>query len=185
MRNKRLKGRVEHGILFLIASILAISLRVVYETAHSPHLVLLSSDKNILQVHLDQFSHHSFQEVNVTTVAMRRSQVLVVPPLYPDSVDPFYTIPSDGTNVWDQPPTSQLLPEWMKAYFNWHKHQRQTVLLMKDDVTKWKTQRWLVLQCLAGQDPLRCGGTADRLVRPTIQRLVVGWLVAAYTVEKN
>ena len=105
-----------------------------------------------------------------TTVAMR-SQVrpqVVVTQLYPDSVDPFYTIPSDGTNLWDHPPDSQRLPDWMKAYFNWHKHQRQTTMrigLSDDDgVTGWKHPRWLVMQCLAGQDPGRCGGTADRLV---------------------
>jgi hypothetical protein len=149
---KHLKGRVENGLLFLIASVLAISLKVVYETTHSPHLL---SGTNVLQRHLDRFSH--FSKINTTTttttVAMRlqvQPQV-VVTQLYPDSVDPFYTIPSDGTNLWDHPSDSQRLPDWMKAYFNWHKHQRQTnmrMLVLSDDdgVTGWKHQRWLVMR---------------------------------------
>ena len=170
---KRLKGRVENGIVFLITSILAVSFRVVYETTH------LLSGKNVLQLHLDQFPHQS--QLNTTTVALQ-SQVLhnvLFPSLYPDSVDPFYTIPSDGTNLWDHPPTSQLLPDWMKAYFNWHKHQRQIIMTKDDDdVTKWESARWLVLQCLAGQDPQRCGGTADRLVRRPMTTCgwSAGWL---------
>jgi hypothetical protein len=70
--------------------------------------------------------------------------------------DPFYNISSDGTNLWDDPNTK--LPEWMKAYMNWHKDKRQ-----KWNTNDWESERWLIMQCLADQDKKKCGGTADRL----------------------
>jgi hypothetical protein len=68
----------------------------------------------------------------------------------------FYNISSDGTNLWDDPNTK--LPEWMKAYMNWHKDKRQ-----KWNTIDWGSERWLIMQCLADQDQKKCGGTADRL----------------------
>jgi hypothetical protein len=64
----------------------------------------------------------------------------------------FYNIPSDGTNLWDDPSKTPKLPSWMKRYFNWHKHKRQTW-----SPETFHQERWLVMQCLAGQDR-KCGG---------------------------
>ena len=73
-------------------------------------------------------------------------------------VDPYYVDnvpPSDGTNLWDD---DSHLPDWAKAYFNWHKHKRKTWNLVN-----YTSERWLIMQCLADQDKRKCGGTADRL----------------------
>ena len=70
----------------------------------------------------------------------------------------FYTVPSDGSgNIWDDESISPKLPQWMKSYFNWHKHKRRT--WSRDTFDK---ERWIVMQCLGDQDR-KCGGTADRL----------------------
>ena len=70
----------------------------------------------------------------------------------------FYTIPSDGSgNIWDDESISPKLPQWMKSYFNWHKHKRRT--WSRETFDK---ERWIVMQCLGDQDR-KCGGTADRL----------------------
>jgi hypothetical protein len=68
----------------------------------------------------------------------------------------FYNISSDGTNLWD---TDPKIPEWMKAYMNWHKWKRTTW----NTQTNWTSERWLIMQCFGDQDNKRCGGTADRL----------------------
>jgi hypothetical protein len=71
-------------------------------------------------------------------------------------IDPFYNISSDGANLWD---TSGKIPYWMKHYFNWHKQARKQLT-----ESNWKSQRFLIMQCLAGaQYPQPCGGSADRL----------------------
>lgn len=89
---------------------------------------------------------------------------IVVIPYNGSGVDPYYNIPSDGTNLWDHDPT---MPEWMKAYFNWHKWRRQTW-----DPDQWADDRWMIMQCLSSQDKRKCGGTADRLKPlPTLLRL--------------
>jgi hypothetical protein len=77
----------------------------------------------------------------------------------------FYNITSDGEfNLWDHEPT---LPYWMKSYFNWHKWKRKTW-----DLTNWKSERWMVIQCLMHQDKRKCGGTSDRLKPiPTLLRI--------------
>jgi hypothetical protein len=64
----------------------------------------------------------------------------------------FYNIPSDGTNLWDDPSQTPKLPSWMQRYFNWHKHKRQTW-----SPETFNQERWLIMQCLAGQDR-KCGG---------------------------
>ena len=74
---------------------------------------------------------------------------------YNKTLDDFYNISSDGTNLWDNDPR---LPQWIKTYLNWHKHKRKTW-----NTINWQSERWLIMQCLAEQDKLRCGGTADRL----------------------
>jgi hypothetical protein len=80
------------------------------------------------------------------------------------SVDPFYDIQSDGTNLWDDDPG---IPAWLKAYLNWHKFQRTTW-----DPNHWADDRWMIMQCLKDQDKRRCGGTADRLKPlPTLLRI--------------
>jgi hypothetical protein len=65
-----------------------------------------------------------------------------------DETDPFYNIPSDGTNIWDN---STVIPDWMKTYFNWHKHKR-----MHWRQGNWTNERWLVMQCLSYDK--KCGG---------------------------
>jgi hypothetical protein len=75
-----------------------------------------------------------------------------------EALSAFYNIPSDGTNLWDKNPGK--LASWQIQYLNWHKDKRQS--LAKDNAS-WKTQRFLVMQCLLGQDQKKCGGTADRL----------------------
>jgi hypothetical protein len=89
------------------------------------------------------------------------------PPTYQfhnSSIDPFYNISSDGTNLWDDEPN---LSPWIKAYFNWHKHKRKH--WNGDD---WESERWMIMQCLADQDKRRCGGTADRIKTvPTALRM--------------
>jgi hypothetical protein len=77
----------------------------------------------------------------------------------------FYNISSDGEfNLWDNDPT---LPYWMKSYFNWHKWKRKTW-----DLDNWKSERWMVIQCLMDQDKRKCGGTSDRLKPiPTLLRM--------------
>ena len=50
------EGKGRKWMLFLIASLLAISLKVVYETTHSPHLL---SGTNVLQGHLDRFYNNN------------------------------------------------------------------------------------------------------------------------------
>ncbi|KAG7341300.1 hypothetical protein IV203_023251 [Nitzschia inconspicua] len=77
----------------------------------------------------------------------------------------FYNITSDGEfNLWDHDPT---LPYWMKTYFRWHKWKRRTW-----DLKNWKSERWLIVQCLMDQDKRKCGGTSDRLKPiPTLLRL--------------
>jgi hypothetical protein len=150
---KRLKDRVNKRILLLIASALATSLIGLYETVHSPHL----SSTSPLKVRLDRFS-----QVNTTVPTRQPPQSDLLSAITPndaDRVDPFYNIPSDGTNLWDD--EDSRLPAWMKAYFNWHKYKRQ----QPQDNRNWTQESWLVMQCLASQDPWRCGGTADRLVR--------------------
>ena len=73
----------------------------------------------------------------------------------------FYSIPSDGTNLWDD---MEKLPTWIKQYLNWHKHKMQSLSNTGEyDDGSLQTERWLVMQCLAGQDYKKCGGTADRL----------------------
>jgi hypothetical protein len=78
-------------------------------------------------------------------------------PKFPKNVNTsFYNISSDGTNLWD---TDPKIPEWMKAYMNWHKWKRTTW----NTQTNWTSERWLIMQCFGDQDNKRCGGTADRL----------------------
>jgi hypothetical protein len=73
------------------------------------------------------------------------------------SIDSFYNMSSDGTNLWDNEDEFGSLPRWMKRYFDWHKHKRETW-----SPQTWSSERWMIMQCLAGHDG-KCGGTADRL----------------------
>jgi len=72
----------------------------------------------------------------------------------------YYKIPprfqNVSTNLWTEDPD---IPDWMKAYLDWHSYQR-TVWKNEKDYTQ---SRWLVMQCIAELDPIKCGGTADRL----------------------
>ena len=78
---------------------------------------------------------------------------------YNKTLDDFYNISSDGTNLWDNDPR---LPQWIKTYLNWHKHKRKTW-----NTINWQSERWLIMQCLdekrGSKSPTICGGTADRL----------------------
>lgn len=115
----------------------------------------------------------SFSSTNSSTISSSDSLMVVDPnepfpvvviPYNGSGVDPFYNIPSDGTNLWDHDPT---IPQWMKAYFNWHKWRRQTW-----SPDSWADDRWMIMQCLRSQDKKKCGGTADRLKPlPTLLRL--------------
>jgi hypothetical protein len=59
-------------------------------------------------------------------------------------------------NLWDDDPA---LPQWMKDYLTWHQWKRRHW----GDLKHWKSERWLVMQCLMDQDAKKCGGTSDRL----------------------
>ena len=183
---KRLKSQTETLLLLMMAIALAASLRLVFLDAHPPgyrdHGSSLSVADTSLQSHLDGFrgTHR-----NRTQGAILQSQYQPsgekIPPrnadtsepfpiviqLYHGSVDPFYNIPSDGTNLWDDDP---ILPAWMKAYFNWHKYKRE---FLRPET--WGQERWMVIQCLTSHDRHHCGGAADRLV--SLLRLSNGCLL--------
>ena len=78
---------------------------------------------------------------------------------YNKTLDDFYNISSDGTNLWDN---DLRLPQWIKTYLNWHKHKRKTW-----NTINWQSERWLIMQCLDQKREEKthnsCGGTADRL----------------------
>jgi hypothetical protein len=139
----------------MMAVALVVSLRFAFLEAHPSHL---RSPEYSLKVHLEGFrqgNHTQNHSPRIPPQDPSEPYPIVVLP-YNGSVDPFYNIPSDGTNLWDDDPK---LPAWMKAYFNWHKHRR-TVM----DPNQWADERWMIMQCLASHDARRCGGTADRLV---------------------
>lgn len=166
----RLKGRAENILLVLMAVAVTLSLRVAFlESSSSSQQTIRGKSNSIsspLQLHLENFLQGN--QTRGTTAPPDYSSTLIPPqdpsepyPIvvlpYNGSVDPFYNVPSDGTNLWDE---DLGIPAWMKAYFNWHKHKRQRL-----DPTRWADERWMVMQCLASQDGKRCGGTSDRLVR--------------------
>jgi hypothetical protein len=90
---------------------------------------------------------------NETPKAVNKAPVSITDP----SLASFYNISSDGTNLWDDDMEFESLPRWMKSYFDWHKHKRKTWT-----PDSWESERWMIMQCLAGHDR-KCGGTADRL----------------------
>jgi hypothetical protein len=90
---------------------------------------------------------------NETPKAVNKAPVSITDP----SLASFYNISSDGTNLWDDNMEFESLPRWMKSYFDWHKHKRKTWT-----PDSWESERWMIMQCLAGHDR-KCGGTADRL----------------------
>jgi hypothetical protein len=172
---KRFKSQTETLLLLLMAIALAASLRLVFLDAHpqayrNPGSSLSVAD-TALQSHLDGFrgTHKNRTEGSNLqgqyhhSGGIARSQIadpseifpIVILP-YHGSVDPFYNIPSDGENLWDDDP---IIPAWMKAYFNWHKYKRR---FLRPET--WSEERWMVIQCLTSLDGHHCGGAADRLV---------------------
>jgi len=162
-------------VLFLIVGLtLMTSFRFVY-LGEEDVTQRLSTDTTVQQLQLDQFRPRNQSQIykdmndinNLTSMEdiLRRQDssepfpIVLIP--YVGSVDPFYNISSDGSedNLWDKDPS---LPEWMKAYFNWHKYKRQHHL----HPDTWMKERWMVIQCLKDHDAHHCGGTADRLVSP-------------------
>ena len=172
---KRFKSRMETLLLLMMAIALAASLRLVFLDAHPPAFQNTGSSSSVahiaLQNHLDGFrgthknrTHGSnFQDQFHDSGEIVRPQnanpsevfPIVIQP-YHGSVDPFYNIPSDGENLWDNDP---MIPAWMKAYFNWHKYKRR---FLRPET--WSEERWMVMQCLTSHDRHHCGGAADRLV---------------------
>lgn len=65
-------------------------------------------------------------------------------------------------NLWED---SEVLPTWMKEYFDWHKAQRSIL-----NQENFRDFRFIVMRCLAGD--ARCGGTADRI--KTVP-LIIDW----------
>jgi hypothetical protein len=151
---RRLKSRVQNLLLLLMALALATSLLFAFIESNSTHNSTDTSFKVRLEA-FSQFNHTRGYYPRIPPQAPSEPFPIVILP-FNGSVDPFYNIPSDGTNLWDN---DRRLPPWMKAYFDWHKHKRQLF-----DPTKWADERWMVMQCLASHDARRCGGTADRLV---------------------
>jgi hypothetical protein len=60
---------------------------------------------------------------------------------------------SDLSNIWDD---SAVLPQWMKDYFAWHRHQRSQITR-----ENWKQYRFCIMRCLDSDS--HCGGAADRI----------------------
>ena len=91
-----------------------------------------------------------------------------------------FLVPDPARFLWDRNDTNTAtatatnahnnIPEWMKDYFRWHRYKRSTW-----NLTDWKSERWLISQCLMSQDQKKCGGTADRL-KPVPTLLRRAWL---------
>lgn len=86
--------------------------------------------------------------------------------VYYKNIPPEFLVEDPSTFLWDRP--DLMIPEWMKDYFRWHRWKRSTWKDRKsaNDTTAndwWKSERWLISQCLMSLDPKKCGGTADRL----------------------
>ena len=60
---------------------------------------------------------------------------------------------SHSPNVWGE---SNILPQWIKDYFTWHRHQKAQITPQN-----WKEFRYCVMRCLTTDG--KCGGTADRI----------------------
>ena len=81
---------------------------------------------------------------------------------------------SSSYNLWDNDPD---IPQWMKDYLSWHKYKKRSLFPNEKKRSNnnddwWKSERFLVIQCLENQDKRKCGGTADRLKPvPTLLRL--------------
>ena len=76
-----------------------------------------------------------------------------------------YTV--DSFDLWEGETT---LPEWMKAYFRWHKETQSRLLMSMGDFDKFKEFRFMILMC--HEKSTKCGGTADRLsAMPFLLRL--------------
>lgn len=68
-------------------------------------------------------------------------------------------VATDKDLSWSNPEALTTgMPVWMQDYFHWHAQARAQ---MKQDHSRWKSFRFLMLQCLPGSR--KCGGTADRL----------------------
>ena len=89
------------------------------------------------------------QRIKAEEVQQQLSEKYIVNASSPDPS--FYKIPSDGTNLWD---ANEGLPDWIKSYMNWHKEKIKT--LTPDT---WQSERFFIMQCIAGIDDHHCGGT--------------------------
>jgi len=101
--------------------------------------------------------------------------------LYYKDIPPEFLVEDPAKFIWDRP--DAMIPEWMKDYFRWHRWKRSTwkdqmaspILSNSTNETAddwWKSERWMISQCLMSQDRKKCGGTADRLKPiPTLIRL--------------
>eukprot|EP00934_Nitzschia_sp_Nitz4_P004380 Nitzschia sp. Nitz4//scaffold378_size14206//221//1652//NITZ4_008946-RA/size14206-processed-gene-0.8-mRNA-1//1//CDS//3329549684//4370//frame0 len=157
---KPVKGKVKGISLLLFLAMLA----GLYVFVAIPLDTLKSYEILGVQQQLEDFTHptHTDWGLNLTNLDPTEVYPMVVSP-YHGPIDPFYNIPSDGMNLWDN---DARIPEWAKAYFNWHKWRRKNW-----DPNRWADDRWLIMQCIDRIDS-RCGGTADRLKPvPTLLRL--------------
>lgn len=61
-------------------------------------------------------------------------------------------------NIQTHKDTESNIPDWLKEYIAWHRHQRKDLTLQN-----WNkdNRKYLIMQCLESDN--RCGGTADRL----------------------
>ena len=68
---------------------------------------------------------------------------------------------------------SSVIPDWMKAYFEWHREQRER---LQQHPSQWSNSTWFrfyLVECT--QDYRACGGTADRLAPLPFHIAMANW----------
>ena len=94
--------------------------------------------------------------------------------IYYKDIPPEFLVEDPSEFLWDRP--DAMIPEWMKDYFRWHRWKRSTWedRNITADGDWWKSERWIISQCLMDQDRKKCGGTADRL-KPILPLLRIAY----------